>query len=747
MLNIFSDCNSLENITVPESIETIGSDALYNTLWYESQPEGLVYVGKIAYKYKGSMPANTKISLKEGTKGISSSVFSNYKDLTSITIPNSVTSIGDWAFSGCSGLIFITLPDSITKICRGTFFGCSHIAGITIPDGVKTIGESAFAGCSSLSSVKIPESVSFIGSSAFANCEELADINIPIGIKTIKENTFEKCRNIENVWIPDGVISIGDNAFYWCTSLTSIRLPEGLQSIGKHVFENCSFTSIVIPEGVNSIGWGSFSGCSWLRSISFPASLRNINFSLSDCYSLTSIHISDISAWCKMKFNSENPLIKAHHLFLGDDEIKDLVIPDSVTSINKGAFIGCSGLTSVKMSDSVSFIDEKAFSGCSGLTSLTLSDSLHAIMAETFMDCSNLKELTIPASVEIIYQRAFFNCSSLESINVLSETPPFIYDNSFSNYTTTLIVPKGTKEIYQNAQGWKNFKNIKDSDVYYQVTISNAQKGIVTYEGNCLAPGESMNFNVKEGRSITLTVIPDDEFGLKLLTVNGEDFTAQVAVDGTLIIPEVSTNLEISIEYIRTKMTATIIIGESELTTYCPTEDIDFVGISGLEAYIGSGFDMETGILLMTRVYDVPSGTGLLLKGEPGTYDVPYSTSHSIYVNLLKGLTEGTILEQISEDCTNYLLSDGAQGLGFYAVNVATVLEAGKAYLPIPTVSAGSRQCIRITYGETTTTGISDMESTEFTTDTYYDMQGRKHIGKPVMRGVYMTNGRKVLVK
>ena len=104
----FRGCTGLTSITIPDSVTSIGIDAFHDTLWYNNQPDGLVYAGKVAYKYKGTMPSNTSIVLKEGTLGIADYAFSGCTGLTSVTIPDSVTSIDSYAFRGCTGLTSIT---------------------------------------------------------------------------------------------------------------------------------------------------------------------------------------------------------------------------------------------------------------------------------------------------------------------------------------------------------------------------------------------------------------------------------------------------------------------------------------------------------------------------------------------------------------------------------------------------------------------------------------------------------------
>ncbi|MBQ1968461.1 MAG: leucine-rich repeat domain-containing protein, partial [Flavobacteriales bacterium] len=159
-----------------------------------------------------------------------------------------------------------------------------------------------------------------------------------------------------------------------------------------------SLTSVVIPNSVTSIGGFAFEGCS----------------------GLTAVHITDLSAWCKIKFDSwsSNPTSYAHHLYLNGEEITNLVIPDDITSIEKYAFSGCSGLTSVSIPSSVTSIGDSAFSGCSGLTSVTIPNSVTSIGDWAFRNCSGLTSVTIGNSVTSIGNYAFDGCSGLTSITI-----------------------------------------------------------------------------------------------------------------------------------------------------------------------------------------------------------------------------------------------------------------------------------------------------------------------------------------
>ena len=174
--NAFSGCSGLTSITIPDSVTSIGSNAFYDTAWYSSQSDGVVYAGKVAYKYKGTMPSNTSVVLEEGTLGIADSAFYGYSGLTSVTIPNGVTSIGDYAFASCDSLTSIVIPDSVTSIGDYAFGYCDSLTSVTIGNGVTSIGSDAFYNCTSLTSIVIPDSVTSIGHFAFRGCTSLTSV-------------------------------------------------------------------------------------------------------------------------------------------------------------------------------------------------------------------------------------------------------------------------------------------------------------------------------------------------------------------------------------------------------------------------------------------------------------------------------------------------------------------------------------------------------------------------------------------
>ena len=445
----FQNCTRLTSIEIPNSVTSIGEDAFKSTAWYICQSDGLVYASKVAYKYKGTMPDNTKIILKEGTLGIANGAFRYCMSLTSIEIPNSVTSIGDRAFTGCGGLTSVIISEGVTSIGYSAFEDCSGLTSVTIGNSVTEIGSSAFRGCSGLTSVTIPESVTSIGHVAFSGCTGLTSLafnakNCTSFFSSRRLPVFPT--TITTLTIGDEVKSIPAYAFYGCTGLTSVTIPNSVTSIGEYAFDSCS--------------------------------------------GLTSIHITDLVAWCRISFSGapSNPLCHAHHLYLNDEEIKDLVIPESVTSIGEFAFKNCSGLTSVTIPGSVTKIGSAAFSGCSGLTSVTIPNSVTSIGDYAFSGCSGLTSITIPNSVASIDLFAFEGCTGLMELGlgsgltsiaskafadskirqllIKADTPPAGSIDVFSEQTyhqTTLYVPINKKDDYAYSDSWYKFNTIKES--------------------------------------------------------------------------------------------------------------------------------------------------------------------------------------------------------------------------------------------------------------------------------------------
>ena len=215
--------------------------------------------------------------------------------------------------------------------------------------------------------------VTHIGKNAFRETE-VTKVILPDDLVEIGQYAFYGCASLVTVHIPDGVNMIRDNAFTRCTSLTSITLPVALTSIGSSAFSSTSLYHVVIPGNVTEIGAYAFYECNHLNTITFGTKVAFIGAeAFTNCSSLQGVYITDVAAWCRIDFGTNdyaNPLYFAGKLYLNNVLVTELVIPEGVTAIPRGAFQRCLEIRSVSIPASVTDIGDYAFARCSSLTAM-----------------------------------------------------------------------------------------------------------------------------------------------------------------------------------------------------------------------------------------------------------------------------------------------------------------------------------------------------------------------------------------
>ena len=458
----FSGCTGLTSIVIPYNVAEMGESVFWDCRNLQVQceaparPSGWISKWKETYekydKDTGGFYYYSDLNITWGYNNITESSYTfiiknneavllKYQGTeTDVVIPQNfdnyiVTSIGLYAFEECTGLTSVTIPDSVTSIGYRAFNGCTKLTSVTIGNGVMSIGNYAFNGCTGLTSVIIPDSVTSIGNYAFNGCTGLTSITIP-----------------------NSVTSIGNYAFYGCTGLTSVTIPDSVTSIGAAAFSGCrGLTSIAIPDSVTSIGSSAFFDCTGLTSITIPNSVTSIgDQAFYNCRKLQDIYITDIGAWCNisgldnlMEYGSNNK-----NLYINNELVTSIAIPDSVTSIGNYAFYGCTGLTSVTIPDSVTSIGNDAFNGCTGLTSVTIPDSVTSIGYRAFNGCTKLTSVTIGNGVTSIGNGAFYGCTGLTSV-IFEETTGWTAGSTVIS-SARLSDPSAAAEyLKNNSNTWK----------------------------------------------------------------------------------------------------------------------------------------------------------------------------------------------------------------------------------------------------------------------------------------------------
>lgn len=426
-----------------------------------------------------------RVTVKAGEIGFGA--FSGCKNLTDITLEDSVTSIELYAFRECSKLKSVKIGDSVTRIGNSAFFDCGSLTSVKIGSSVTEIGRAAFERCTGLKRIVIPNTVTSIEMAAFLDCNNLESITLPFigaassgtentnfgyifgftdnkriptslqsvtvsGGAVINSYAFAGCEGLKKITVSDTVTTIGNNAFEGCTALTSIEISDSVTSIGTNAFKDCNellqtqngvlyadkwavgYNASLIyatlrPDTVG-IADAAFFGCSELMTIDLPSTLKSIGqFAFNMCGTLQRINI-----------------------------------PNAVTSIQLGTFAGCGKLGSVDLGG-VKYIGDYAFQNCASLTSVEIKNTVTKIGDTAFSGCKGLTSIVIPSSVTEIGKGAFQGCYGLTSITVpfvgatLNGTENTSFKYIFGNVPDslkTVVITGGTAiadNAFQNCDG------------------------------------------------------------------------------------------------------------------------------------------------------------------------------------------------------------------------------------------------------------------------------------------------------
>ncbi len=518
----FANCTSLESISIPASVTSIGTTAKWSSSdmdgsylpfygctalksivfedgtanlilsWHNYNSTGVsrynrglfyscpleeVYIGR-NIKYKQAYYSGSSYSFESYPQSYGYSAFYNQSNLTKVTIGKQVTSLPNYLFYKCSNLKSVQLGNKLQEIPAYCFSECD-IALIDIPQGVNKIGEYAFDVNKNMITVKLTPSIRTISARAFSRCTSLKYIEFPEGLQTIGYGAFMETA-IPIINIPSTVTTIGVNAFQSCKA-KQVVIGNGTTDIGAYAFKGASsLEECIIGDKVSAINNETFCGCTKLKKLKIGSSVTTIaDAAFANCTSLESISIpaSVTSIGTTAKWSSSD-MDGSYLPFYGCTALKSIVFEDGTANLilswhnynstgvsryNRGLFYSCP-LEEVYIGRNIKY-KQAYYSG----SSYSFESYPQSYGYSAFYNQSNLTKVTVGEQVTSLPNYLFYGCKNLDKIISMASSVPTAGTSTFIGSTNpntvvnaTAYVPYGRKSSYSSANNWKDLKYIKE---------------------------------------------------------------------------------------------------------------------------------------------------------------------------------------------------------------------------------------------------------------------------------------------
>ena len=721
-------------------------------------------------------------SLEISNKGdIGNKVFLNCSDLQIAIIKNDGV-VGDEAFKGCSTLLSVSLGDNVTALGKSAFYDCKSLQKIVVPNSVESMGQLCFYDCSKMESAMMGEGLTFIGNRTFYGCKALTNVKLGNNINTINNAAFGFCTQLPHIHLPESLVNMKDSVFYSCSALEEITIPQSTKNVGNHVFTQCSkladviikersnslnlgnsgnlpifvdcpldsvyiggkitynkskeygyspfhnktslrtvviadgeeqiyerefegcsnLQNITIGDGVLAIGTHAFSGCTSLPTISIPQTTESIgDYAFSQCKNLSDVIIKNRTNAIALGHNGKNPLFvdcPLDSVYIGGK-----ISYSRLSNEGYSPFYRNTSLRTVLITDKEEQVYENEFYGCTGLKKVVIGHGVTSIGDYAFSGCSALESFSFGNSMQTIGNEAFSDCVSITSLISYATEPPICGTQALddiSKWDCVLYVPSGYVSIYSGADKWRDFFFIEDIQEVEKYALTFIVDGKVYYT-DILAHGAAVmmpDTPTKEGYTFI-------GWGEVPAIMPAEDVT----IYGTFTANKYLVTFKIGDEVIsseRLEYGASIVVPEAP-----EKEGYTFEGWSEVAEAVPAG-DVTYEGRYIVNVYKVH-------------YYVDEELVHTVEV---------TYGEPIPE----YIYESTIEGETFIGW-------VGDTYETMP--AKDIKYTAKITQDGTTNLGEMAIENAMFVV---YDLGGRKlQVSDQceLSEGVYIVNGRKIVVK
>ena len=564
---LFRNCHNLTSITIPNTVNTISSEAFMScykltTVNYSKNETGYSFL-------------NGTLTLDNAEINVSSSnpKWYNIRQLVLSVVwvgnGSNVTSIPRHAFYQCINLTSVTIPKNVITIGVESFYGCKRLTSVSFESNsqLSSISNYAFSYCSSLASIIIPKSVISLENNAFDYCNNLLNVNFESNsqLSNIGNSTFSRCESLTNITLPNNLSSIGDSSFYYCSSLTSITIPNNVTSIGNGAFSNCSsLQNITIPSSIDLTIANYFSSCENIQAVNYTKNGTYYSF-INGTLTIDNIeNIPNNPEWENLNSlilnvvwtgNGSNVKSIGNYAFYLCYNLGSITIPSGVKSIGNYAFQNCKKLTNLIIPKNVETIGNWAFSNCLELSTINFESGskLTKISIRAFSGCP-ISTITIPSGVNDYNSTALTGCS-LVSINVDNNNTYFksvngvLFDSNMTilyNYPSKKLqssysIPSGVNKIAEFAfESCNNLTNISIPNTvqrieYYAFANCTGLTGTLTIPSSVANIGQNAfsdcrNLNITFAENSQLSYISSDTF-------------YKCGIKGTLTIPNSVTSI------------------------------------------------------------------------------------------------------------------------------------------------------------------------------------------------------------